>query len=357
MTQDIRIDRDGVREVARALRAAHARWMETLAQAHRARQALAAAVGAAPGRAFEAAAAQTAHRLQPGGERILRLAETLETALQRLEEAFYAAAQAIEEGWIAPPLPTTPLAVDSTGAPLPNQFVLRFRAEGVDLPWSAACGPVALSMALSRLAGRPIPAQDVADRLIQVRQIPPEVAELPNGGRKATRYTSAADLLETAKKAYGVEGQKVDLDGSSSEAAWAALRDQITRPRTTVIALVTAKSHTTHWTDGWQGTDGTPAAAIVLTEKKHTGDGGILTGHAVPQAGETAHWVVIDRLEEREGERYVVINNPFHNRQERYRWDLFWRSINQEARRGSEWWIVRLEGEPNISESREERTQ
>ncbi|SNB61837.1 hypothetical protein SAMN02746019_00004530, partial [Thermoflexus hugenholtzii JAD2] len=25
-----------------------------------------------------------------------------ETALQRLEEAFYAAAQAIEEGWIAP---------------------------------------------------------------------------------------------------------------------------------------------------------------------------------------------------------------------------------------------------------------
>ena len=102
MTQDIRIDRDGVRELARALRAAHARWMETLAQAHRARQALAAAVGAAPGRAFEAAAAQTTHRLQPGGERILRLAETLETALQRLEEAFYAAARAIEEGWIAP---------------------------------------------------------------------------------------------------------------------------------------------------------------------------------------------------------------------------------------------------------------
>jgi hypothetical protein len=53
----------------------------------------------------------------------------------------------------------------------------------------------------------------------------------------------------------------------------------------------------------------------------------------------------------------VVINNPFHNRQERYRWDLFWRSINQEARRGSEWWIVRLEGEPNISESKEEKTQ
>jgi len=55
MTQEVRIDRDGVREVARALRAAHARWMETLAQAQRARQALAAAVQAAPGRAFETA--------------------------------------------------------------------------------------------------------------------------------------------------------------------------------------------------------------------------------------------------------------------------------------------------------------
>ena len=246
MTQDLHIDRDGVREVARALRAAHARWMETLAHAHRARQALAATVGAAPGRAFEAAAAQTVHRLQQAGERILRLAETLETALQRLEEAFYAAARAIEEGWIAPPLPTTLLAVDSTGAPLPHPFVLRFRAEGVDWPGSAACGPVALSMALSRLAGRPIPAQEVADRLIRETQMQPQK---PLGEEKAINYTRAADLLKTAP-AYGVEGRKVDLDGSSSEAAWAALRDQITRPRTAVIARVTAKSHTTHWTAG-----------------------------------------------------------------------------------------------------------
>jgi len=55
MTQEVRIDRDGVREVARALRAAHARWMETLAQAQRARHALAATVQAAPGRALEIA--------------------------------------------------------------------------------------------------------------------------------------------------------------------------------------------------------------------------------------------------------------------------------------------------------------
>jgi hypothetical protein len=259
MTQEVRIDRDGVREVARALRAAHARWMETLAQAQRARQALAAAVQAAPGRAFEAAAAQTAHRLQQGGERLLRLAETLEKALQRLEEAFAEAARAVEEGWIAPPLPTTPLAVDGSGAPLPNQFVLRFRVEGVDLPWNAACGPMALSMALSRLTGRPLPAQAVADRLIQETKMKPQK---PPGEERAINYTRAEDLQKTAR-AYGVEGRKVDLDGSSSEAAWEALQAQIIRPRTAVIALVTAKSQTTNWTDSWQGADGRPAEAIV----------------------------------------------------------------------------------------------
>jgi hypothetical protein len=342
MTQEVRIDRDGVREVARALRAAHARWMETLAQAQRARQALAAAVQAAPGRAFEAAAAQTAHRLQQGGERLLRLAETLEKALQRLEEAFAEAARAVEEGWIAPPLPTTPLAVDGSGEPLPNQFVLRFRAEGVDLPWNAGCGPMALSMALSRLKGRPIPAQAVADRLIQETKMKPQK---PPGEERAINYTRAEDLQKTAR-AYGVEGRKVDLDGSSSEAAWEALQAQIIRPRTAVIALVTAKSQTTNWTDSWQGADGRPAEAIVLTEKKQTGDGGILTGHALPQAGETAHWVVVDRLEERDGERYVVVNNPFYNRQERYPWAHFWSSVNHQAREGNRWWVLALEVPP-----------
>jgi hypothetical protein len=342
MTQEVRIDRDGVREVARALRAAHARWMETLAQAQRARQALAAAVQAAPGRAFEAAAAQTAHRLQQGGERLLRLAETLEKALQRLEEAFAEAARAVEEGWIAPPLPTTPLAVDGSGEPLPNQFVLRFRAEGVDLPWNAGCGPMALSMALSRLTGRPLPAQAVADRLIQETKMKPQK---PPGEERAINYTRAEDLQKTAR-AYGVEGRKVDLDGSSSEAAWEALQAQIIRPRTAVIALVTAKSQTTNWTDSWQGADGRPAEAIVLTEKKQTGDGGILTGHALPQAGETAHWVVVDRLEERDGERYVVVNNPFYNRQERYPWAHFWSSVNHQAREGNRWWVLALEVPP-----------
>jgi hypothetical protein len=342
MTQEVRIDRDGVREVARALRAAHARWMETLARAQRARQALAAAVQAAPGRAFETAAAQTAHRLQQGGERLLRLAETLEKALQRLEEAFAEAARAVEEGWIAPPLPTTPLAVDGSGEPLPNQFVLRFRAEGVDLPWNAGCGPMALSMALSRLKGRPIPAQAVADRLIQETKMKPQK---PPGEERAINYTRAEDLQKTAR-AYGVEGRKVDLDGSSSEAAWEALQAQIIRPRTAVIALVTAKSQTTNWTDSWQGADGRPAEAIVLTEKKQTGDGGILTGHALPQAGETAHWVVVDRLEERDGERYVVVNNPFYNRQERYPWAHFWSSVNHQAREGNRWWVLALEVPP-----------
>jgi hypothetical protein len=342
MTQEVRIDRDGVREVARALRAAHARWMETLAQAQRARHALAAAVQAAPGRAFETAAAQTAHRLQQGGERLLRLAETLEKALQRLEEAFAEAARAVEEGWIAPPLPTTPLAVDGSGEPLPNQFVLRFRAEGVDLPWNAGCGPMALSMALSRLKGRPIPAQAVADRLIQETKMKPQK---PPGEERAINYTRAEDLQKTAR-AYGVEGRKVDLDGSSSEAAWEALQAQIIRPRTAVIALVTAKSQTTNWTDSWQGADGRPAEAIVLTEKKQTGDGGILTGHALPQAGETAHWVVVDRLEERDGERYVVVNNPFYNRQERYPWAHFWSSVNHQAREGNRWWVLALEVPP-----------
>ncbi len=339
MTQDLLLDRDGLQELARQLRAAHARWMETLTQADRARQTLAAAVQAAPGRAFEAATAQTAHRLQQGGERLLRLAETLEKALQRLEEAFYTAARAVAEGGIAPPLPTTPLAVDGSGAPLPNQFVLRFRAEGVDLPWSTACGPVALSMALSRLTGRPLPAQEVADRLVRETKMKPQK---PPGEERAINYTRAADLQKTAR-AYGVEGRMVYLDGSSSEAAWAALRDQITRPRAAVIALVTAKSRTTQTGMEWTAYDQRAAEVVISEKDRAKRDGGLLTGSSPEGPGETAHWVVIDRLEEREGERYVVINNPFHNRQERYPWAHFWASVNHQAREGNRWWVLALE--------------
>lgn len=338
MERNLRIHREAIRETIRQLRAWSARWEETRGQAQRAAQALVDAAQAAPARAFEAATARTLHQLQQSGERIRLLADILEQALHHLKEAFLQAAQPLAEGWIAPlQLPVTPLAVHDNGRPLPHQFVIRFRSGSVDLPWTTACGLVSLSMALSRLTGRPIPAQEVADRMVQLRRMQPEVNE-----GEATNYTSWADLQETARQAYGIEAQMVFLQGSPSdpEAAWESLRQQIARPHTTLIALVTAKRYTTtRGSTSWPGSE-----VVVMPEDRKKGDGGILMGPEGERRGiAPAHWVVIDRLEERDGNRYVVINNPYANRQERYSWDEFWKSVNRAARAGNRWWVLSLE--------------
>lgn len=349
MERNLRIHREAIRETIRQLRAWSARWEETRGQAQRAAQALVDAAQAAPARAFEAATARTLHQLQQSGERIRLLADILEQALHHLKEAFLQAAQPLAEGWIAPlQLPVTPLAVEASGTPIPNQFMVQFPTPQGPIPWATACGPVALSMALSRLTRRPIPAQEVANRLVEITGKAPEV----EGGR-ATALTTTWDLIATAN-AYGIHGERVSLRGSSSEEAWHELQGLMRQP-IAVMALVTAKGSTTSATRGnadWESY-GLKAPDIVVSEEdRRKGDGGILTGSSGrrKKPGEIAHWVVIDRLEERDGKRYVVINNPYHNRQERYPWEYFWNSVNYQARGKNRWWVLSLETQLSIPE-------
>lgn len=352
MEKALRIHQEAIRETIRQLRAWSAQWEETRAQAQRAAQALVDAAQAAPARAFEAATAQTLNQLQRSGERIRVLADTMEQALHRLEEAFLQAAHELRGEWMALSLPTTPLtvttplAVDAFGKPLPNQFVIKFpTSNGEGIPWKTACGPVALAMALSRLLGHPIPAQEVANRLVEITGKQPTV----DGKGRVNTLTSWSDLISTAK-AYNIYGKIVSL---SSEEAWQELQG-LMRQGGAVIALVTAKSNTSYTsqtTPDWK-------SYVVSEEDRRKGDGGILTGSSRPREGETSHWVVIDRLEEwkePQGEqRYVVINNPFYNRQERYPWEHFWNSINYQARVENKdrvenkWLVLMLKTQPEI---------
>ncbi len=209
-----------------------------------------------------------------------------------------------------------------------------------------------MSMALSRLTRHPIPAQEVANRLVGITGKAPEV----KGGR-ATALTTTRDLISTAN-AYGIHGERVSLRGSSLEEAWQELQGLMRQP-VAVMALVTAKGSTTSATRGnadWESY-GLKAPDIVASEEdRRKGDGGILTGSqgidekGRKKPGEIAHWVVIDRLEERDGKRYVVINNPYHNRQERYPWEYFWNSVNYQARDKNRWWVLSLETQPSIPE-------
>ncbi|GBD07779.1 hypothetical protein HRbin22_00005 [Candidatus Thermoflexus japonica] len=352
MEKTLRIHREAIQETIRQLRAWSARWEETRSQAQRAAQALVDAAQAAPARFFEAATARALLQLQQDGERIQRLAGILEEALQRLEEAFHQAAQIMRGEWIAPPLPTTPLAVGASGRPIPNQFVLQFPTPQGPIPWATACGPAALSMALSRLTRHPIPAQEVANRLVEITGKAPEI----EGGR-ATALTTTRDLISTAN-AYGIHGERVYLMGRSSEEAWQELQGLVRQP-VAVMALVTAKSATTSSTRDnadWESYGLKAPEIIVSEEDRRKGDGGILTGsngkykNGKDKPGEIAHWVVIDRLEERDGKRYVVVNNPYHNRQERYSWEHFWESMNHQARGKDRWWVLKLETRPPVPE-------
>lgn len=349
--QRFQLSPGALRAQIQRLRAWRQAWAAAVHTGQRTTRTLGAVVRAVPGQQAEASLMAQWARLEKVAEHGKTLARALEHALDYLEAAFHAAARIVAEGVIVhrpTDLPLTSLAVDGSGQNLPDQFGIRFRADGKDLRWTAACGPVALSMALSRLADRPIPAQEVADQLVRKARLkPPQEKQATT----YTGYTSARHLMQTAQEAYGVKAQQVDLEGSSPEAAWEALRRQVSRPQTAVIALVTVKRRTTIWNDSWKGVDGRPAADIVLTPGKQARDGGILVGRAMPQDdGETSHWVVVDRLEEHQGQRYVVINNPFHNRRERYPWELFWNSVNQWARSGSRWWVVSLEGKPTLPE-------
>jgi len=205
-------------------------------------------VRAVPGQGFQAKTTTHHQHLGLVAERVERLARTLEQALERLETAFQEAAAELREEILPFSLTTTPLAVDALGHELPNQFVITFPTASGRIPWNTACGPVALSIALSRVRGRITPAQEVADRLVQeVWKDQPDKRPSP-GAKQARAMTDSWDLINTAGL-YGVQGKMVSFDlageGDPSEKAWNDLQ-RLTRQPGAVMVLVTAKGTTSY---------------------------------------------------------------------------------------------------------------
>lgn len=313
----LRVNRDEVREWIQQLRKWRTEWEGQLEAAQRVSRLLAEAVQAAPRVPWEARARLNDSRLVRVGERVEELAQVLERALACLEAAFRDAAALLQEPILRPILTTTPLAVDAHQRPLANQFSIRFPTPTGPVPWSTACGPVALSMVLSRIRGQLIPAQEVADRLVQITG---KTAK-PDGKGRVNVFTSYLDLLNTARAYGGVEAELRTMtfqEGRNpSEQAWEHLREATSQPGG-VIALVTAKRFTspeTRGSENWVFNGLSAKEVIEDPEQRREGDGGLLTGTSHAGKGGIAHWVVVDRLEEIGGQRYVVINNPFHNSQ------------------------------------------
>ncbi|MER3401168.1 MAG: hypothetical protein C4313_08620 [Thermoflexus sp.] len=353
--RSLRLDLTEARQALRAMEGRAAHLLETLEAAGRMGEAASGAVRALPGERFHHAFPAAVRAGMRELERARGMARALEEALACLEAAFQNAARRLAfPASVLPHLAATPLAVDASGRPLPDQFAIRMTAAG-SVPWTAACGPVALSMALSHVLGRPIPAQEVADRvapyaLARTAQkegvtVPALIQQIRARG-KAGVYTAASDLL-AASQAYGVSGDKVFLSRASPEEGWQGMKQLLDRPGA-VIALVRALD-----TDqAWAAPKGLPVEVVADPSDRWgraAPSGGVLTAHR-NEKGTTAHWVVVDRLEEHEGRRYVVINNPYHNRQERYAWEDFWRAIDQQAFREDQpgqWWVLHLRPSPS----------
>jgi len=248
MSEGLRIHPGRIREQIQRLRAWRGGWNEGIERARRTSRALGETVRAVPGQRFEGMAVALHGRLVRGSERVERLARTLEQALERLETAFQEAAAELREEILPFSLTTTSLAVDALGHELPNQFAVTFPTASGRIPWNTACGPVALSIALSRVRGRITPAQEVADRLVQeVWKDQPDKRPSP-GAKQARAMTDSWDLINTAGL-YGVQGKMVSFDlageGDPSEKAWNDLQ-RLTRQPGAVMVLVTAKGTTSY---------------------------------------------------------------------------------------------------------------
>jgi len=350
----LQVEPEAVREIARALRQGAREWEALAQRAQGHGNALGEIARAVPGEQFRAFWARQYPRWQRGAEYLTRMAEVLERAMDRMEEAFRMAARMVQEAPTAErgALPFVPLAlspegypraVDATGRPLQSQFEARVSTaqllqlgvseaslrsllglrEGQPLPesipWSAACGPVGLSMAASAVLGRSVPVEAAiastlrtADASLQ-QSIRENIQARPGKGSLGF-YTGIHDLIRAAGE-LGLKGEQawVPNGEQDSEGLWRSLQERLGR--------------------------GEALMALVRIQEKRglqVGDG-LLTSH---QASDSVpHWVAVQGLDEGPDGRYVVIGNPYFNRSERYRWEDFLAAVDGQARK-ERWWVL-----------------
>ncbi|WP_322800252.1 hypothetical protein [Thermoflexus sp.] len=341
----LRVHPEAVRSYAQALRQWAERWLELERQAQMVGRQLSETVRAVPGEQFGGSwAAQTPRRAQIA-ERSLGLAQALETGIARLDQAFQEAAHGLWSLSGAPsgPLPDIPLAVDANGRPIASQFEMRVDAEilrraGVSedqiarlqepdgrIRWYAACGPVALSVAL-RALGQPVTAQEAVDRMLAERmadkgfreRIQNDVASRLQKGRRGLGFYTGEEDLKAIARSYGTEMERARLpDGQRDpEALWRGLRERLERGEQLMMLV-----------------------RIQERRGAHPGDGRLVSYTTPEDPNTVPHWVTLGELEEGADGRYVTLYNPYQNTRERYRWEEFVASIDGQARGGS-WWAL-----------------
>lgn len=377
----LRVHPNQIRERIQQLRAWRAEWVAKGEQAQRTARQLGDVVRAVPGQRFEVTAAAYQVKLNQVSEHIEILARTLEQALERLEGAFQQAAHLVAQGSReAMPLPTVPLAMDAGGNRLPSQFAVQIPADRIQalidedsglspelkaqlkeaiqqqhrIPYNLACGWVALSMALSHQLGRAVPAQEVINQALEVhpdfrkrviQNLVEDLGKRPIAAGAADNpgesyVTTGEKDLNGVARAYGMQVERFNVPSGeqNADAVWDHLRGRLQRGED-VIALVNA----TRSDRGEPPLRNQVPGTTLRFSEEYSGEtlpaGGRLRPWTDSQ-GTIAHWVVVNRLEEHDGKRFVVINNPFHNRTERYPWEDFLRSVDAQARAGSQWWFL-----------------
>lgn len=241
----LQVQPEAVRVCAQALRQWAERWAELGKRAQAVGGQLAEATRAVPGERFGEIWTARAPRWAQKAERSRQLAMALEAGIARLEQAFQEAAQGLRALSLTPqgPLPEAPLAVDADGRPLASQFELRIdpaflRQAGVpeetiarlhgrdrEIRWYAACGPVALSVALSRLLGQPVPAQEVVNRMLAERiadskfqgRIRNDAASRIQEGRPGMGFYTGELDLEAAARPYGAQVERISLPSGQQD--------------------------------------------------------------------------------------------------------------------------------------------
>lgn len=386
MSSTLRVHPERIREQIQRLRAWGEAWRAQGEASRQTARALMEVVQAVPGQRGGAVLEALQGRLARQAEVAEQLARVLEQALERLETAFREAAELIRAetpGGFR--LPTVPLAVGPDGRAMASQFEVSIPAariqadwlqmidrsdipearkaqlkaeiqamaeQGIPIPYNLACGWVALSMALSHQLGRPIPAQEVVNRALEVhpgfrdrvlRNLTADLvagrtvkADRLAGMREARAEKDRAEYVTTAfedlapvARSYGLEMEQFATPNDKHpDELWDRLNQRMQRGET-VVALVNATGSNR---DEPYIRNEIPGTGLRFSDERKEAElppGGRLRPW---DSGGVSHWVVLNRLEEHQGERFVVINNPLNNRTERYRWQDFLKAVDGQVR-------------------------
>lgn len=155
--------------------------------------------------------------------------------------------------------------------------------------------------------------------------------------------TTTFDDLATVARSYGVKVDRFETPRGDQhpDAVWGRLKERLGRGED-VIALVHVTGSNYSEPPIPNEIPGTGLRFSDERTETPLRPGGRLR----PWNSEgVAHWVVLNRMGEHNGARFIVINNPFNNRTERYRWEDFLNAVDGQVRDDPQWWFLSIRRE------------